>query len=137
MFTADKKVGRLIELRARGAIGDAEVAAFRSHMVHVLGSLRPDDKVIAMADFRGVRVVAPPLAEAIVTMLRASGQRLERGAVLVSDEAVARIQVARVLAQAHHDGRKACFTVEEAIAWLEPLLTPAERARLVRFLAEV
>ncbi len=136
MFSAEKKVGRLIEVRVRGPIGDQEVAGFRGHFIDVLRDMRPDDKIVAVADFRGARPVAPPIAGLIVNLLRATNHRMERGAVVISDEPVGRMQAQRILDEARHPGRKLCLTVADAVDWMRPTLTVAELGRLQRFLAD-
>jgi hypothetical protein len=68
--------------------------------------------------------------------MRLSSARLEREALLLGSDPVQVMQARRIAEEAPHPGRKLVTTVADALAWLQPVATPAELDRARAFLAE-
>jgi hypothetical protein len=134
VHTFGRKVGRLLELRSSGTTSREELQAFKSQIVAVLRTIGPDERFVMISDLRDSRAVPTELAGDILTLMRSSHSRLERAAVLLSESPIAALQARRLAEEAHFEGRKLFTDRAQAVAWLEPVLDPAERARLAQFL---
>jgi hypothetical protein len=134
-ITVERRVGRLVEVRVAGTPVDADAIRFRSAIIALAARLKDGEKLVSCSDLRKLRPRAAARVDEVITAMRASNARTERAALIVPDDAVAGAQVRRIVEEGHLPARKIVLTPAEAIAWLEPVLTPAELVRLRKFLA--
>ncbi len=132
MFTIERRVGRLIEMRVVGA---ADFVAF-GKVIALANEVGPDAQVVVCADVRRGNLVTPEQAAKIATIIRGTRTRLACSITLVGDNVPLERTVNRVAQQADPDFVETVRTPEEVVSRLTPLLNPAELARLKLFLAE-
>jgi hypothetical protein len=91
-------------------------------------------RIVICSDNTQLSVLPGDLANAIARAFRGHNAAIERSAILVASSSPTRVlQTGRVVAESESPNRR-CFRVaQDAIAWLSPLLTEAETARLCRF----
>lgn len=135
MITIENRVGRLIETRFIPPLPAAELAAFDRERERLM-RLRGPDRVVCV-DLSALHVLQPEQADHFVEFLRLSRPGLTRNAFLLPQgEAVLALQVARILREARHPGRRAFQSSAELVRWLGEVLQPDEAARLEAFLIE-
>jgi hypothetical protein len=135
------RVGRLVEARLYLPQTAAEVASFAEELRRVFSRVR--DKCVICADWRAATLLAPPVADALVNLLRRGNPFLERSAVLLAaDNAVFSLQVERVvreasrMREANHPARRTFRDPASMRAWLAEVLTSEEVRRVDEFLVE-
>jgi hypothetical protein len=133
MFSLEHRAGRLIETRASSVVTLEEVAAVGARFGEVVSKLV--GQVVICADYRGLRVQSPDVAEKFVAMLIAANPCIERSAMLCSpDHATALLQIERAVKQAAKPSRRTFREAAEVSAWLGAVLTAEECARVSSFL---
>lgn len=137
MYTLERKVGRLFEMRVEGT-GDRDgMRAFQHRIIEIVPTLGRDEKFVLITDLRTAGVLPADLAAEMLVMMRATHARLERAAVLIGPGDSARLlQTRRMIEEAHFEARKLFTDRREASAYLAPALTAAESARLEKFFDE-
>lgn len=134
MFTAENRVGRLCEFRARSIEND-DVVVLATVAGKVAGEI--SGKVIACSDFRQLSLMRPELASRLILLLARMNPRLERSAVLIrSQQGLVNLQISRIIREAGSSISRVFHTSDEIMAWLGDALTPEEQTRLGNFLAE-
>jgi hypothetical protein len=129
-----------VELRFAGnpTIEDAEQFDRDAH-TGIAATIR-DTKgpVVICTDLRASHLFHPDVSERIVRTMRGETTNLQRNGLLGSGSAVLTLQLARLVKETTNDARRRVFTQPEPLfAWLDEVLTPAERLRLRQFLAEL
>lgn len=128
--------GRLLEIRvAKGYKSVEDVDA----MIRIIGEnirkLPATDKVCIVADWRAVHVMAPETAARAREMLARNNPRVTKSAILtLPEEATTNLQVVRLVREAQNESRRAFTAPIQLASWLADVLSPAEGARLRRFL---
>jgi len=131
MVTYERRVGRLVEIRVRG---ERDVSQF-GRVFALANELGPGAKVIICNDARGAAPLSAEDAGKLATLMLATRERVEHAVTLVGERELALRQAERVRGEAR-TGHPVVRTPAEAIAALEPVLNPAELARLKQFLSE-
>lgn len=134
MINIENHVGRLVETRGRGLVTDAELVPFRARMAGVMHGIA--GRAVVCMDFRELSVTSPSVIELGAAMLRADNAKLERAGLMVGATGMVAVQMARMLAEAANPQRQLFREPAALLAWLDEVLTPAERARLRLFVAE-
>jgi hypothetical protein len=127
--------GRLVTFRVIPPVDDGNSARsaleLRSAIAGVAGP------VVVCADLTAARTFSPETTERFVALMRSDNPKLERGALLLDGHsATVALQVERMVREANLPARRTFRDRGELLAWLEPVLTPAEQAALAAFLAE-
>jgi hypothetical protein len=131
MVTMERRVGRLVEIRVTG---EPDATMF-GRVIALANEVGPDAKVILCSDIREAQTLTTERADRLATIQRATRERVERAVTLVSDRPVQHLVAERVRDMGPGRGvAHVAKTPAEAIALLDPLLTPAERTRLRQFL---
>jgi hypothetical protein len=92
-------------------------------------------KVILCTDLRATQLFAPDVASQIIDLMRGDNPRVERNGVLGNESALLTLQVQRLLIEAGSPGRRKIFTeLPPLVTWLNEVLVPSERIRLLTFL---
>lgn len=132
-FSAQCRVGRLIEGRLVWLNDAADVAAFQRLMAETFA--QAGREAIICADWRRALVFSPQASEAMIELLRRGNRQLSRSAVLLSaTDATFSLQVERLFREAANPNRRSFRAVAPLLTWLDDVLTPAERARAAAFL---
>jgi hypothetical protein len=135
MMRVQMQVGRLLEVRAVLPIKLEEIPSITKSMKDIFE--RTTDQVVAILDARTYGVEPPEAAEHFVGSLKRDNPRIERSAFLVEPrQALLGLQLERVIREAQNPRRRLFRSVGDAVAYLEPVLTREERARLDAFLEE-
>jgi hypothetical protein len=133
MFTIENVVGRFCELRVDGRLTLPELPEFKARVASVM--LTTPGRTVWCADVRRLAVLPPEVFEPLVAILRTDNPKVERNGILVSSSSTALMQMQRMIQEAGSPSRQV-FREEQALKdWLGEVLTPAERARLERFVA--
>jgi hypothetical protein len=134
VHSIEHKVGRLLELRTTGATTRETLQTLKCRIVEMMREVGASDSFVMVSDLRSARAVPTELAGEVVTLMRLSHARLERAAVLLGDNPAMQLQARRLADEAHFELRRLFTDRADVIAWLEPVLDAAERARLAQFL---
>jgi hypothetical protein len=126
-------VGRLIEVWLNDIRTVAEWRAFMKPFRQAIAAA--PGRLVICADYRGLRVLTPAVAEAVLANLKTQNPRHERSVLLVPKNShTLRLQLDRLVREAKDPNRRTCVEPAEAEAWLAPHLNDDERARLTLFL---
>lgn len=135
VYTVECRVGRLIEARLVSLRSVDEVIAFEQAMAAAFA--RAGARSVICADWRQANVMPPDVAARLRDLLTHGNAHLERSAVLLAREhATFNLQVERVVREAASPDRRTFRDPSPMLAWLDEILTPAERARARTFLGE-
>ena len=133
MVRVERNVGRLIEGAVATPIGvtEAEGAVQRIRLTVLSAPAR----AICCIDATGLTLLPAPVSEAFVALFTRDNPRIECSAFLLSRRASGvGLQLDRMLREAGHPARRSFDDREAMGAWLDPMLTPEERAQLRRFI---
>ncbi|HVJ21601.1 MAG TPA: hypothetical protein VM686_39625 [Polyangiaceae bacterium] len=131
------RVGRLLEVRAdRGYLTLDDVEAMRQSLTLAFERIPDNRPAVITADWRRASLMDGEAAQSASAMMVGFNHRIERSAILVSNESpTAVLQFHHLVREAGHPQRRIFHFEDEVVAWLAELLTPEERARLTEFLA--
>jgi len=134
MVHAEIHVGRLLEVRLAEPV---TLAAMEGYVVRVRELLAAaKEPVVAIADFRHLGVMQGPIADMLLSLMRADNPKMERAAyVMPAESATLKLQLTRLIREAASDARRTFDAPPDAEAWLAERLKPSERARVSSFLA--
>ena len=129
MYTVQRHVGRLVESVMQSRATREDIDAADAAIAEIVRSLQ--GKCVVIADYRATRFLLEEDAAYFTQMLRSYNEFIERSAIVVSaTSAVGVLQMERMTRATQHPARRAFRDPHEAAAWLDEVLTPAERARL-------
>jgi hypothetical protein len=135
MVTFERRVGRLVEIFDDGAPLENRPTLPRfARVLQLADELGKSATVIICADLRRARVLPTEITDKLTLAVRTSLTRVEAGANLLPENAIAARQFERVFGAGHGKRGAMVRTAAEAIAVLDPLLTAEERSRLRAFL---
>lgn len=129
MYTVERHVGRLVESAMRARVTREDIESVKVTMAELARSL--EGPCVVIADYRATKFLLEEDAVQFTQMLRSYNDIIERSAIVVSaTSAVGVLQMERMTRETQHPSRRAFRDPHEAAAWLDEVLTPAERARL-------
>ena len=135
MFTAEIRVGRLLEVRMRSPLPLPEAQALVAEIRRLVKGTRGPS--LGVIDLRGVRLFDPNVVDFLGELMRRDNPWLARNAfVLAEAGAVNTLQMERLLKEGGSVSRRGFRRRQEAEAWLGEVLDAAEGARLRAFLDE-
>jgi hypothetical protein len=134
--TAAVRVGRLVEVRVDAGYRTAlEVDHLFDEIDVEVEKLPYTLKIVTIADWRRMPVMAPEAAERLQKRMALLNARTLRSAALVSPTApVAVLQMMRMVREANFSDRKIFDELEPLITFLNEVLTAEESRRLRDFL---
>lgn len=133
----DHASGRLLTLRFSGTVtveeADASIAAIRKFVVGAGG------RVVLCGDLRGLRVLAPHVAEKFVGLFRNDNPAIQRSAMLLDDDrtpggATIALQLERMVREGGSPIRRTFRGAAPMLAWLGEVLSDGEKAIAASFL---
>jgi hypothetical protein len=134
-FTVENRVGRLVEARLFAPRTVVEVEAFRDGLR--VAFMAAGARCLICADWRGANLLAPPVADALVGLLRRGNRAFERSAVLLPEGApLFALQVDRVVREAANPARRTFVAARALCAWLGEMATDLEKKRMAAFFSE-
>lgn len=128
MQVAQRRVGRLVEIRMEPPITYAEAVIFAAELQTIVK--RMSDRFVAIADFKRVHIFPQEVVQTHVDCMRAVNAKVERTGVLIENSPTLSLQMARLLRDASNPKRRAFTNPNDLYAWLSEVLTAAEQARL-------
>jgi hypothetical protein len=137
MWSMAEASGRLLNIRFSGTVSleeaDASIAAIRKFVVGAGG------RVILCGDLRGLRVLAPQVAERFVGLFRNDNPSIQRSAMLLDDErtpggATMALQLERMVREGGSPIRRTFRSAAPMLTWLGELLSDGEKAIAAAFL---
>ncbi len=134
MYHAESPAGRLIMLRMSTPLTTTDVSDIVSRLrMFVLAN---SGRVLLCGDLRAMSLLPPEHAELFQSMFARDNPKVERSALIVSQRVGGfGMQIERMVREANNPARRVFDDAALGAAYLDPLLTPAERAELKRFLA--
>lgn len=132
MLSFKHHVGRVLELRALSPLTMEDMQQGVKDITAILGAHATP--MVCCADFRRLGIMADDVTQVIVKTMRADNPRIERSAyVIPAQSAVAGLQWERLVREGLNPQRRLFSDVDQALAWLDGLLTPPERLRMRAF----
>jgi len=126
--------GRLVTFRVIPPVDDGNSGRSALELRSTISAIA--GPVVVCADLTAARTFSPETTERFVALMRSDNPKLERGALLLdAGSATVVLQVERMVREANLPARRTFRDRGELTAWLDPILTPAERAALAEFLA--
>ena len=132
MHKAELKIGRLVTIFIAAPFGMDDVAPFQMAIGKLLQEAPA--RVVTCMDLRASLILAPDVADQLIGLMRKDNPRIERTAMVLGDNAVLGLQVARMIREAGNPNRRTFQHAEAAEAWLGEALSPSEQAALNAFL---
>lgn len=133
MFSAEVKVGRLLEVRLVTPVTLEDIDQCQARLI---GLFDQHGEVVLVADYTRATVFSQEVAAKVLDMFKRGKGRVARSAALVSQSAVFSLQIERLIAQAGNPARRSFHDPFEMKAFLGTALNHEEHIRLVQFLAE-
>jgi len=114
-------------------LSEDDVREIATRLVAIIGPF--PGQVVTCIDLRLATVLSADVATVFIGLMQQGRARIERAGLLLPPESPTfLLQLARVLREAHHPGRKTFTDPPELAKWLGEALDLAERARLAAFL---
>jgi hypothetical protein len=132
VFSVERRIGRLLEIRVGGVATREDVVDFGQRFVELSSAY--EGLFVACSDLRAARLLPPEVAELLLQFMRTRKTRIEYNAFLVGESPIVGLQTDRLIKGASHPGRQIVRSVHEALGFLEPFCTVEERRRLRQFL---
>jgi hypothetical protein len=133
MYSVERRVGRLVEVRVRDITTLAEVEAFIARIFAVLGPTT--DRVVFCVDAVGMNVLDGEGSDRFLAAFRRDNPRFIRSAILLTtSRATFGLQVSRMVREAGNPARRTFHDRSALTAWLGEVLDAPEQARLEAFL---
>src|SRR5689334_1269668 len=105
MWSIERNVGRLVEVRVASPVSLEEAVAFQERLIETVKSA--PGNVVLCVDLREAKVFTPEVADRVIGMLRSENAKLERGAILLPPgNAVFGLQIERLVREAGHPARQ-------------------------------
>lgn len=135
MFSINRHVGRLVEVRIASPVRDDEMATIAAQTFSVIGSIQ--GHFVAVMDLRQARLFSQQVADSFIHILTDNNPLLERSAFLIGGEsAVFSLQVERAIVTARKSVRRAFRDPADLETWVGETLNTVEKERLHQFLEE-
>ena len=133
MFSAEVKVGRLLEVRLVAPVTLQDIDEMQERLLLLF---HEHGKVVLVADSTRATVFSQEVAAKVLDVFKTGKDRVDRSAALVSDSAIFSLQVERLIAKAGNPMRRSFHDPFELKAFLGAALSHEEHLRLVTFLSE-
>ncbi len=132
MHSAERHVGKLVEVKLASPVTDEEVQQFVRELQSIIGHM--PGKYVGVVDLLEAHVFPPAVTEVLIHLLSAASPRVERTAMLIGESATFALQVERVIRSANSDHRRVFRNHAELESWLGEALSTQEKVRLRQFL---
>jgi hypothetical protein len=129
------RVGCLLEIRADAGYATAlDVDRLFDRIESAVATLPAPRRHVTVVDWRSCPVMAPDAAERMVQRIAATNTHTVRSAALASGDAPSAVlQFVRLIREAGMADRKLFFDADEAMVWLNEVLSRQESERLRAF----
>ena len=134
--TCEFVVGKLLEIRVADGYRSVEDIDAMIQMIRAnMSKLGPNDKMTIVADWTAVHVMHPETAARAREMLATANPKVLRSSILTAPEnPTTNLQVVRLIREAQNADRRHFAEPKQLAAWLSPVLSVQEGARLRTFL---
>ena len=132
MWTAELKSARLVTIYIAPPFGIEDIPPFLAGIVKLLSEA--PGHIVTCMDLRASALLAPEAADMLIGLMRRDNPHIERTAMVLSDNALVSLQVARMIREAGNPNRRAFHDAGQAATWLSEVLSPAELQTLRKFL---
>ncbi len=136
LLTITRNVGRLVEARFSGNPTEVDVARWRKEADACLRACiaQTGKPAVCCTDMRASGLFRPAVADDLTAMMRSDNAAVYRNALLGTGGAIFTMQLQRLLREAGSEQRRIFTESGILVAWLDEVLTPAERVRLREFI---
>jgi hypothetical protein len=131
-FHVARIVGRLVEVRYERLSSVETIAAVSLECGKAARELRTEP--IYCVDWRSLRVLAPEIANALVSAMRSNNSMTTRSAALINAHVTFGMQMERVIRESNNPVRRVFRELEPLLSWLGEVATPREVERAREFL---
>jgi len=132
-MTVNQTVGRLVEVRISSPVEIHDFLLLRADLGKAMG---PHAKVLFCVDWRKADVFKPEISERFLDIMRRDNPKIERSAFLTGTSAAFALQLEELINQSNNPNRKAFKKPVDLKTWLEPIMSPAEKDRITKFMDE-
>lgn len=139
MFSAENRIGRLVEIRLGVFQSNDEIKEFAAACKREMGKAlrrQPGKLAVVVTDLRNMRLLSPELFATITELMRGNNVMCERSGQITRKSAVGGMQADRAVRDAGHVERRNFNDVDQLVAYLKEVLTEKEAARAHAFLLE-
>ncbi|MDC3960656.1 hypothetical protein [Polyangium jinanense] len=133
VYEVKNQVGKLVEIRLWSPVSAAEAVAWARDHDSVVAAV--GGPYVCLVDLFDAKVFPQDAVDAYTAVMQAE-PHLKRTGTLLSPSPTSALQVRRMLRETDNPVRRAFTEVQPLLDWLDPVLTPLERARLREALAE-
>lgn len=133
MILVANTMGRLLSVRMQSPVNAEDVVKMTQQITDVV--MAASSRLVGVTDLRGLSLLPVELTEPIVAMFRRNAPRIDRSGLLLSDGALAWLQIDRLLRESQNAARRAFRDRFELEMWLGEVLTPLEKLEMHKFLA--
>ena len=133
MYTIERRVGRLIEIRIASPVSLDEATRWGVDHQAAVDAIR--GSYVCLVDLVDATVFPPDVVDAYVATMKAE-PRLLRTGTLLNQSPTLGLQIQRMIRTANHPERKVFRDPTELEAWLGAILDDAERRRLHEALSD-
>jgi hypothetical protein len=134
VVTIENVVGRLVEIRQTGGVSMEEIQQNNPKMQKIISAI--GGPVLVAADWRGIRVLSPNVADTLLKIMQSNSPVVERTGVMIDSSAVVGLQLERFFRETKTKHQTACRETAHLEKWFADAMTIPERTRLHRFLNE-
>jgi hypothetical protein len=128
------RVGRFAELRFGHLFNISETPRLKTSLANIFRD--QPGKIVFCVDVRKIERFGVEEEKQMIAVMNTDNPRIERTAILINENGRFGLQILRMLQEADNRARRICRSYDEVKAWLNPVLTAAESARLEEFLNE-
>lgn len=128
MFTVERRVGRVIDIRVESLMTAADADAFVNA---VRARVLETPHAVICADHRAVRIYPQVVTERLTFLFTSVNPHIDRaGLVVARSNATFSIQIERMVRESLNPKRRVFYEADELVAWLSEVLSEAEIAHI-------
>ncbi|MCC6554525.1 MAG: hypothetical protein IT372_16220 [Polyangiaceae bacterium] len=135
MFTVERRVGRLVEVRVQSIRTRADAELFMREVMACVS--RTPTRSILCADHRSVPIYPRDVVNQLIALFASVNPHVDRAGILIApSNATFSMQIERILREAQSPHRRMFYDPDQMVAWLAEILTEAEAVRMRTFLSK-
>lgn len=135
MFTVERNVGRLVEVRVESLRSSSDAEAFIRAIRGAIVEAAPA-RIVVCADHRAVPIYTQAVSDRLVELFTSINQGIDRAGLIVArTNATFSLQIERIVRESQNPLRRVFYDPDTVTAWLSEVLTEPEVARMRAFLS--
>jgi hypothetical protein len=135
VFTVERRVGRLIEVRVQSMRTRTDAELF-AQAVRTSVFRTAAIRAILCADLRAVPIFPPPVVNELISLFSGMSAHVDRAGLLIApSNATFSMQMERIVRESHNPSHRLFYEADPMVVWLAEPLTEAEATRMRAFMA--